>query len=216
MYRWIAFFDFDGTITSEETFYGSMLRLNPKALEKERLAFIDGEVELREGLLRIFSGTPSEKYSLIEDYIKGVPLRDGFRELLLYLKSQNIPVVVISGGIKQLIEIALAPYRELITDIYSVCLDISGEHMRLVSEYDDGEELMSKTIVMDRYAYECAIGVGDGITDVKMAKKSTLVFARDDLKTICEKEHLPYLAWDDFFDVLEALKDYGVTNNNGM
>ena len=24
MHRWIAFFDFDGTITAEETFYGSM------------------------------------------------------------------------------------------------------------------------------------------------------------------------------------------------
>lgn len=216
MYRWIAFFDFDGTITSEETFYGSMLRLNPQALEKERRAFIGGDVGLREGLLRIFSGTPSEKYPLIEDYIKGVPLRNGFRELLLYLKSQKIPVVVISGGIMQLIDIALAPYRELISDIYSVCLDLSGEHMRLVSDYDDGEELMSKTIVMDRYAFENAIGVGDGITDVKMAKKSTLVFARDDLKAICEEEHLPYTAWDDFFDVLEALKEYGVSNNRDM
>lgn len=207
MQRWIAFFDFDGTITSEETFYGSMLRLNPKALEKERRAFIGGEVRLRDGLLRIFSGTPSEKYPLIEEYIKEVPIRNGFRELLVYLKSRNIPVVVISGGIMQLIDIALAPYRELIADAYSVYLDLSGEHMRLVSEYDDGEELVSKTMVMNRYAYENAICVGDGVTDVLMAKKSTILFARDDLKAICEKEHLPYTAWDDFFDILKALKN---------
>lgn len=206
MHRWIAFFDFDGTITSEETFYGSMLRLNPQALEKERRALVSGEVRLREGLLRIFSGTPSEKYPLIEEYIKGVPFRDGFRELLVYLKSHNIPAVVISGGIKQLIDMALVPYRELIMDVYSVHLDLSGEHMRLVSEYDDGDELMSKTTVMDRYAYENAICIGDGVTDVRMAKKSTIVFARDDLRAICDKEQLPYKTWDDFFDILKVLK----------
>jgi 2-hydroxy-3-keto-5-methylthiopentenyl-1-phosphate phosphatase len=213
MHRWIAFFDFDGTITSEETFYGSMLRLNPQALEKERRSFVSGEVKLRDGLLRIFSGTSSEKYPLAENYMKEVPLRNGFRELLLYLKSHSIPVVVISGGIMQLIDMALAPYRELITDVYSIYLDLSGKCMRLVSEYDDGEELMSKTMVMDRYAYENAICIGDGITDVKMAVESTLVFARDDLQVVCEKEHLPYTEWDDFFDVLEALKQYGVTNS---
>lgn len=212
MHRWIAFFDFDGTITSEETFYGSMLRLNPEALEKEQRAFRSGEVKLRDGLLRIFSGTPSEKYPLIQDYIKEVPFRSGFRELLLYLKSQNIPAVVISGGIMQLIDIALHPYRGLITDVYSVYLDLTGERMRLVSEYDDGEELMSKTMVMDRYAYEHAICIGDGVTDVQMAKKSTLAFARDDLKLICEKEHLPYTAWNDFFDILAAMKESGVSN----
>jgi 2-hydroxy-3-keto-5-methylthiopentenyl-1-phosphate phosphatase len=213
MHRWIAFFDFDGTITSEETFYGSMLRLNPQALEKERRAFIGGEVKLRDGLLRIFSGTPSDKFALIEDYIKGVPLRSGFRELLVYLKSKNIPTVVISGGVTQLIDIALAPHRELITDVYSVYLDLSGEHMRHVSEYDDGEDLMPKPAVMDRYSYENAICIGDGITDAQMAQRSTLVFARDDLRVICDKEHLPYTAWDDFFDVLEALKKYGISND---
>ena len=213
MHRWIAFFDFDGTITSEETFYGSMLRLNPQTLKNEQQAFRSGEVKLRDGLIRIFSGTLSEKYPLIANYIKEVPLRSGFRELLLYLKSRNIPAVVISGGITQLIDVALVSYRELITDVYSVRLDLSGEHMRLVSEYDDGEELMSKTLVMDRYDYENAICIGDGVTDALMAKKSTLIFARDDLRMICEKEHLPYTAWDDFFDIMNALKEYGVSNN---
>jgi 2-hydroxy-3-keto-5-methylthiopentenyl-1-phosphate phosphatase len=48
---------------------------------------------------------------------------------------------------------------------------------------------------------------------LQTARRSSLVFARDDLKVICEKEHLPYTEWNDFFDVLEALKKCGVTNN---
>ncbi len=213
MNQWIAFFDFDGTITSEETFYGSMLRLNPKSLEELRQSFLNGKVNLRDGLIRIFAETPSEKFPLAQDYIKEVHLRNGFPELLLYLKSQNIPVVVISGGIMQLIDMMLEPFRDLITDVYSVFLDLSEKHMRLVSEYDDGEELMAKTTVMNRYAYQNAICIGDGITDIKMAKESTLVFARDDLKAICDKEHLPYNEWNDFFDILNVLKKSGITNN---
>ena len=213
MHHWIAFFDFDGTITSEETFYGSMLRLNPQTLEKELHSFVSGKVKLRDGLIRIFSEVPSEKYHLIEDYINGIPLRKGFRELLVYLQEQSIPSIVISGGITQLIDIALAPHRDLIADVYSVYLDLSSNYMQLVSEYDDGEELMQKTFVMDRYSYKKTICIGDGITDAQMAKRSRLVFARDTLGDICDKEHLPYTAWNDFFDVLEALKKYGVTNN---
>lgn len=213
MNHWIAFFDFDGTITSEETFYGSMLRLNPGTLKKLLQSFSNGNVKLRDGLIQIFAETPSDKFPIVEEYIKGIKLRDGFRELLMYLKSQRIPAVVISGGIMQLIDTVLDPFRDLVTDTYSVFLDLSGEHMRLVSEFDDGEDLMAKTAVMDRYAYQNAICIGDGITDVKMAKRSTLVFARDDLKAICEKEHLPYREWNDFFEILDVLKESGITNN---
>lgn len=215
MHHWIAFFDFDGTITSEETFYGSMMRLNPQTLEKELHSFVSGNVKLRDGIIRIFSEVPSKKYHLIEDYINGIPLRKGFRELLVYLQERNIPAIVISGGITQLIDIALTPHRDLIADVYSVYLDLSSNYMQLVSEFDDGDELMQKTSVMDRYSYENAICVGDGITDVKMAKRSRLVFARDDLGEICDKEHLPYTAWNDFFDILEYLKKNNVMNNRG-
>lgn len=213
MYQWIAFFDFDGTITSEETFYGSMMRLNPRTLQKEMKAYLDGKVKLRDGIIRIFSEVPSDKYYLIEDYISEIPLRKGFRELLVYLHEQNIPAIVISGGITQLMDIALAPHRDLIENIYSVYLDLSGNFMQLVSAFDDSEELMQKTSVMDRYSYENAICVGDGITDEQMAKRSRLVFARDTLVEICNREQLPYTAWNDFFDILEALKKSGVTNN---
>jgi 2-hydroxy-3-keto-5-methylthiopentenyl-1-phosphate phosphatase len=213
MNRWIVFFDFDGTITSEETFYGSMLRLNPETLEKLHQSFLSGKVKLRDGIIQIFSETPSEKFPLIEKYIKEVHLRNGFPELLAYLKSQSIPAIVISGGVTQLIDIMLDPFCDLLAGIYSVYLDLSGDYMRLVSEYDDGDELMAKTAVMERYYYENAVCIGDGVTDLKMARRSSLVFARDDLSTICEKEHLPYTSWNDFYDVMEALKKEGITNN---
>lgn len=213
MHQWAAFFDFDGTITSEETFYGSMQRLNPETLQDELQAYLSGKTSLRSSIIRIFSEVPSENYHLIENYINEVPVRKGFGELLVYLKEQNIPAVVISGGITQLIDIALAPYRDLITDIYSVYLNLTDDFMQLVSEYDDGEELMQKTSVMDRYSYEKAICIGDGVTDVQMAKRSSLVFARDHLGEICAQKQLPYTAWDDFSDILEALKKCGITNN---
>lgn len=214
MSAWIAFFDFDGTITSEETFFGSMQLLNPKTLKTLHPQFLDGQVTLRNGVNQIFSEVPSERLEMIERYITKVPLRAGFRELLIYLRCQNIPVVVISGGITQLIDIALAPLRNLITDVYSIHLNVSGEYMHLVSEYDDGVDLMAKQLVMDRYSYENAICIGDGITDLKMAKRSNLIFARDELERSCKREHIPYTIWNDFYDVLESLKKHGLTNSD--
>lgn len=86
--------------------------------------------------------------------------------------------------------------------------------MHLVSEYDDGVDLMAKQLVMDRYSYENAICIGDGITDLKMAKRSNLIFARDELERSCKREHIPYTIWNDFYDVLESLKKHGLTNSD--
>ena len=58
------------------------------------------------------------------------------------MQARGVPVVVISGGLRPCVEEKLAPYRGLLLNVYSVALDCSGETMRLLSDYEDGQELM--------------------------------------------------------------------------
>lgn len=76
---------------------------------------------------------------------------------------------MISGGIRQFLEQKMGPYRERLLGMHAVELDVSGPQMRLISEYDDGNELLRKTDVMALYSYDHAIGIGDSFTDMNMA-----------------------------------------------
>jgi len=206
MYNTMLFIDFDGTITAEETLEGAMrLCVDPAAYAEKEKEMLAGRTTLAEAVRYAFSQIPSSRLEDIKAYVRGVPIRPGFGELLQLAKEQGIPAVVISGGLRPCVEEKLAPWRELLLDVYSVALDCSGDTMRLVSDYEGDGEILSKVRVMGRYEYRHAICVGDSYTDIKMARASQTVFARDTLARTLEKLDVPYTPWSDFFDVARAI-----------
>ncbi len=199
MYDRILFLDFDGTITSEETLEGSMRRIiEPKLYEEKYKEMLAGKLTLSQVLHMGFETIPSDKLTEIMDYVRTVPIREGFGDLLSAMQQMNIPVVVISGGLTSYVHEKLAPYRDKLLNIHSVGLDCSGPYMKLISDYEQDGEIMQKTLVMAEYDYKFAICAGDSYTDVHMAYASDLVFARDALAALLEKSGISYEPWKDF------------------
>lgn len=206
-YNKILFIDFDGTITSEDTLDRAMrLTTDSKLYEKRKQEMLKGKTNISEALHAGFSTIPSYKIDIILDYVRSVPIRSGFGDLLQLMKTKNIPVVVISGGLKPYIEEKLEPYKKLLLNIHSVDVDFSGEYLRLASDYDVDGEIMQKTLVMKEYDYKYAMCIGDSYTDFNMARASQLVFARGILKDYLEKQGVFYVPWNDFHDVKNFIK----------
>lgn len=68
-----------------------------------------------------------------------------------------------------------------------------------------GTELMAKAQVMSKYpAYE-KIAIGDSITDLNMALRASIVFARDRLAEYLDEQHKTYIPWNNFLDVRDYL-----------
>ena len=81
--RTIIFCDFDGTITTEETFVGTLMRLcDEKDLYEWFGKFQKGEITLRKCTETLFSLAPSSRWPLVEEYAKTVQLIPGFSEFL--------------------------------------------------------------------------------------------------------------------------------------
>jgi 2-hydroxy-3-keto-5-methylthiopentenyl-1-phosphate phosphatase len=57
---------------------------------------------------------------------------------------------------------------------------------------------------MSNYRTQYKIAIGDGPTDIEMAKYADIVFARGLLKKFLP-ENKEYYEWDDFFDVMDTL-----------
>jgi 2-hydroxy-3-keto-5-methylthiopentenyl-1-phosphate phosphatase len=209
MYDKIIFVDFDGTITTEDTLDGAMrLFVSKEEYDKKYREMIQGSITLSEALHLVFDNTPSSRFSEMMEYIHKVSTRDGFAEFLDEMKALGIPVVVISGGLRQLLELKIGKYKEWFLGMHYVDLDISGDNMRLVSQYDDGKEVLKKTEIMAQYDYQTAICIGDSYTDINMAAASDVVFARDILADYLKKEGKPFIFWNDFYDIIEAIKGF--------
>lgn len=206
-YKTMIFCDFDGTITTEETFVGTLMRLcEEKDLYEWFGKFQRGEITLRKCTETLFSLAPASRWPLVEAYTKTIQTRPGFSEFLDKAAACGIPVVVISGGVRSMQEEILAPYMDRIEAFYSCDLDISGEYTAFSSKYANETQNMDKVKIMRLYTYDRAIAIGDmGSTDYQMAKESDLVFARDELAEVLEKEGAPYQKWETFYDIIPHL-----------
>lgn len=206
-YETIIFCDFDGTITTEETFVGTLMRVcEEKDLYYWFGKFQRGEITLRACTEKLFSLAPVSKWPAVEAYEKEIRFRDGFGAFLDRAGELGIPVVVISGGVRIMQEPVLAPYMDRIEGFYSCDLDISGTYMRFSSKYANDDLNMDKVRIMGMYEYDHAIAIGDQhSTDLTMAMKSDTVFARDDLASYLSEKGIDYYPWETFYDIIPLL-----------
>ncbi|MFR1112640.1 MAG: haloacid dehalogenase-like hydrolase [Blautia sp.] len=208
MDKTIVFIDFDGTITMEDTLVGAIrLFSDPGEFQEYSEKLEKGEMTLSQVVRYAFDNAPSSLLPQMLEYIDKVEIRPGFSEFLDEMGRMHIPVVVISGGVRQFSERKLAPYRERFTQLHAVDLDVSGPKMKLISRYDDGNELLKKTDVMALYDYGQSIGVGDSFTDMNMAKAVDTVFARDILARYLDKLGKPYYPYETFYDVTRVIQE---------
>lgn len=208
MYKNIIFIDFDGTITTEDTLTGAIIPfVDPQEFKEYNGKLFAGEMTLSEVVRYAYDDRPAEWLPKMMDYIDGVKIRPGFAEFLDKMQEHNVPVVVISGGFRQFSERKLAPYMDKITALHAVELTVEDGKIKLISNYDDGNELLKKTDVMALYDYAYAIGIGDSLTDKNMAQAVDTCFARDVLAQYLDKIGKPYKPYGDFYQIMEDLEE---------
>ncbi|MCP6761674.1 MAG: HAD-IB family phosphatase [Fischerella sp. CENA71] len=201
----IIFCDFDGTITVSETFVAVLKHFSPQLSAELIPEMYAQRLTLREGVKRILESIPSSRYPEILEFTRKQPIRSGFTELLDFLDTQKVPLVVISGGLRGMVEAVLDELLPRIHAIHAVDIDTASDYLQVNSEFEGGTELVAKVQVMEKYPADEKIAIGDSITDLNMALATPIVFARDRLAYYLEKNQKPYILWQDFFEVRDKL-----------
>jgi 2-hydroxy-3-keto-5-methylthiopentenyl-1-phosphate phosphatase len=209
IYKRVVFCDFDGTITAIETFAGMLKEFAPDLSAKLMPQMYDRTLTLREGVRQLLESIPSSRYSEILAYAADKPIRPGLEALLDFLDTQNIPFIIISGGIWGMVKEVLSRHGvlERVTAISAVEIDTRQEYLKVYSDYEGDTELVAKVQVMAKYPAQETIAIGDSLTDINMALKADLVFARDRLIDYLESENKPYIPWNDFFEIRDRLAE---------
>jgi 2-hydroxy-3-keto-5-methylthiopentenyl-1-phosphate phosphatase len=209
MVKRIVFCDFDGTITTEDTFVAIMRQIVPETCDRLLPELFARRMTLRKGVKLLIEDIPTSRYAEIIELSRPYKIRSGFVELLDFLDSRNIPMVLVSGGLLCMVETVIGNLRDRLLGIHACDLDFTGDFLRVYSGYEHGSELMAKVQVIAEYECDEAIAIGDSVTDLQMALHVPIVFARDRLANYLDAEyHKPYFAWNDFFDVRDRLIQY--------
>lgn len=170
------------------------------------------QLTLREGVRQLLESIPSARYPEILEYAHTQSIRPGLVELLDFLDAHGISFIVVSGGVRGMVETVLSQVSkgtsslvDRVAAIYAVDIDTTGDFLRVVSEFEGDTELVSKVQVMEQHPAEEQIVIGDSVTDLNMALYAPVVFARDRLIQYLDEHNKSYIPWNDFFDIRTQL-----------
>jgi 2-hydroxy-3-keto-5-methylthiopentenyl-1-phosphate phosphatase len=206
LYQSIVFCDFDGTITEQETLGRVFSKFAPETWRPIREDLTSGKINVREAVTKTINSIDSFNYDDILDYTLNFSIRPGFEALLDFLESRNVPLVILSGGIRGMVETRLGKLINRMHSIFAADVDTSGKYLRANSAYEGKTELVDKVRVMNFFNTKEKIAIGDGITDFNMAQAADLVFARGGLSHFMNENNIPYVSWSDFFDIRDHLQ----------
>lgn len=209
----VIFCDFDGTITNNDNIVAIMKHFDPPGWTDIVSRILDRSISIREGVGAMFNLFPaSRKDEIVRYSIENAVIRPGFPELLDYCREHGIEFYVTSGGIDFFVYPLLAPFPIEPDHIYCNGSSFDGETIRIEWPHPCDEHCkvdcgMCKTTIIRRFPadrYE-RILIGDSVTDFEGAKLAELVFARSHLLDKCEELGIPYIPFETFHEVTNAL-----------
>lgn len=201
----VVFCDFDGTITVEETFVAMLKHFAPELSSQLMPEMYARRLSLRSGVRQLLESIPSECYGEIVEFCRHKQMRPGLVELLDFLDAKRVPFIIVSGGLRIMVEAVMGDLVQRASAIYAVDLDATKPRLQVNAEFEGDTELVSKVRVMALYDASSKVAIGDSLTDFNMALQAEQVFARDRLAEYLDEQQKPYIKWENFFDVLENL-----------
>ncbi len=200
--------DFDGTITKEDV--GALLFNSFSAQKNKKIVsqWLKGKISSKECLQKeceLIEITRGE----MRDFALRQKIDQHFPDFVDYCKKEKIDLVILSDGLDHYIKLILRKYH--LEDIPFYSNTVTFKDKKLIPGfpyYDKGcgncgncKKYHLKNL---RRPGQKIVYIGDGLSDKCAIGEADLVFAKNDLKSYCEKEKIDHLEFKDFADVISA------------
>ncbi len=207
--------DFDGTITKKDVVssffeeFGGNTRLAYKKL------WIEGKISSLENTRHQISSVKNLPEAVLEEFLSKVELSDGFLEFYKYLVLNDIKLVILSNGFDMFIKRVLERHGIREVEIFANRLTYENGVFSIdFPFYNEECELKTGVCKCSKVREEKFCFIGDGITDLCIAKKARNLYATKRLRELCNKFSIPHTPFENFYDVLNRFKtDFLDTEN---
>lgn len=222
--KYIFFSDFDGTITQRDSndYMTDNLGYGYEKRRAGNKAVLDGKMTFRDSFRDMLDSVKTPFNECIQILIKNIKLDPYFKEFYDYAKANNIPVVVLSGGMTPIIT-ALLDHLVGENDIRIVSNDVGSRGGADINTpggweivfHDESHFGHDKSLDIRPYAElpdnirPTMFYAGDGVSDLSAAKETDLLFAKKghDLINYCVREKVPFTVFEDWSAILSTVKD---------
>lgn len=216
--RWAVLSDFDGTIVTEDLGLELLKAFADPGWEELERAYEAGEIDLQECLSGQFALIRRPRAELEAFVGQRAQVRPGFAELTYFCRQQNIPFLIVSGGLDFYIQQVLDSVGLGNLDYLAARTRFTPQGIEVALPSADGHADFKVAVVRQQQGtgYRVAY-IGDWITDYRAAQVADFVFARDKLLDYCRRHSDlvgRFQAFNDFKDVhigLRRLLDDGLS-----
>ncbi|ANB15848.1 hypothetical protein AWJ20_3492 [Sugiyamaella lignohabitans] len=211
----IVFTDWDGTVTLQDSndYLTDELGFGVQRRREINQDILEGKTSFRDGFHEMLESIHTPFPECIDFLLKHVQLDPGFVDFYQWARANNVPVVIVSSGMKPIIFALLTKLvgEQAASEIEIVSNDVKinddgSWHIVYRDESSFGHD-KSRAIRpyadLEKAKRPVLLYCGDGVSDLSAAKETDLLFAKEgrDLITYCEREHIPYSVFKSFKDI---------------
>ncbi len=210
MSGWTIFSDFDGTISIPDA-VEFLLEKHAigdwKALDE---LVWKGEISEREVMAREVSMLRVSWERARDEVLSGVRIREGFADFSHWCAVREIPLVIVSSGLKCLIAELLDTVAVKHVEILANDAVISEDKWSFVPftgprHGDKCSHCKCDHLIRAKAAGLKVVYIGDGYTDVCPSVHAELLFATGSLAASCTASNRPFIPFESFRDIERTL-----------
>ncbi len=202
--------DFDGTVTEGAVCLQLLDRFAAPEWQEVERQLVEGSISVKDCTAREFGmleATEEEIKAFVREHAE---LREGFPEFVSHLRGLGYPLAIASNGVDIYIDEVLETNGIDYVAVFCNTMEPEGEGRWSVGtpheddECDECGTCKANLVEMLKTDGNYVVYIGNGRNDLCPAKAANLVFARDRLAKAMMEEGLPFIGFEDFFDIMEA------------
>ncbi|KAG5992206.1 hypothetical protein E4U43_003825 [Claviceps pusilla] len=221
--KFIFFTDFDGTVTTADSndYMTDNLGFGVEKRIQGNKDVLFGKKHFRDSFQEMMDSITTPYNECIDILLQNIQLDPGFKEFYDWSRENNVPIVILSGGMTPIIRALLDRLLGPGWDIQIVSNDVTPREGKSINEkdgwtikfHDDSIHGHDKSIEIRKYSSlpnrPIMFYAGDGVSDLSAAKETDLLFAKadKDLVTYCENEKVPFVTFRDWSSISQTVKD---------
>ena len=204
--------DFDGTACTADVSEVLLREFGDPRWPEYDEAVDRGEMGLREAARHqaaMLKGTPEE---MLAYAVAACPMDATFAPFVAWAEARDLPLTLVSDGfafyLRPILDAAGLGHLEVITNelVFGGAAPPRLRHPNGHPECVGCGTCKMLAALRFRERFGPVAFVGEGQSDRYGALYSDVVFAKDSLPAICERDGVPFLPWNDFGDVRRALE----------
>lgn len=214
------FSDFDGTISKHDVIHAFITTFSKGDWTVAEKKWCEGKMSTQECLRVQFDMITGLKKKDFVEFVNSIEIDPYFIEFHNYAKKNGKKIIILSDGYDVFIKTTLKNHNlEIPVSSNKLILSEENGFLKFDMEYPNS----NKNCLIASGCCKCEVAktfsdeftyIGDGLSDRCIAKKSSLLFAKKSLETFCRKEGVPYVSFNTFGDILNAIcKEEKAFNN---